>query len=101
MDVVKNSINVPIDLDGSDSYKAEAINTNAVEALKKSVIHPSHYNQGRIEPWDAIEDWGLDYHLGAAVKYIARHKHKGTPLKDLAKAITEIERYIQVYGEKL
>lgn len=58
------------------------------------VDHPSHYNQGKIEVIDAIEDWGLGFHLGSAVKYIARSKHKGKEKEDLQKAIWYIQRFI-------
>jgi len=37
-----------------------------------NINHPSHYTFGKIEPIDVIEDWGLPYHLGNTVKYIAR-----------------------------
>lgn len=58
------------------------------------INHPPHYTHGTIEPIDVIEDWQLGYHLGAAVKYIARHKHKGTPLQDLKKASWYLNRLI-------
>ena len=62
--------------------------------LTNSVNHPIHYNSGTIECIDAIEEWGLNFHLGNAVKYICRCNHKGTKQKDLEKAIWYIEREI-------
>ena len=58
-------------------------------------INPSHYKGDRkYEPIDVIEDWGLDYHLGNALKYIARNGRK--PGEDrqrgLSKAIWYLER---------
>ena len=51
------------------------------------IIHPQHYNHGnKYEPWDVIDDWGLDFALGNVVKYIARAGHKGDALEDLKKA---------------
>jgi hypothetical protein len=41
-----------------------------------------------------IESWGLGYHLGNVVKYIARHERKGAPLEDLEKAAEYLRRYI-------
>lgn len=58
------------------------------------VNNPSHYNQGNIEVIDAIEDWGLGFHLGNAIKYIARSKHKGKEKEDLQKAMWYIQRFI-------
>lgn len=36
------------------------------------VNHPPHYTDGKIEVIDFIEDKKLGFHLGNAVKYIAR-----------------------------
>lgn len=65
-------------------------------AEKEMVDHPSHYNMGRIEVIDAIEDWNLGFHDGNAVKYIARANHKGQRDQDLRKAIWYLERLIDV-----
>lgn len=59
------------------------------------VDHPQHYNTGKIEVIDAIEDWKLGFNDGNAVKYIARHAHKGTPLQDIDKAIWYLNRLRQ------
>ena len=58
------------------------------------VNHPSHYNQGKIEVIDAIEDWGLNFSEGCVVKYVARYRYKGVPLKDLKKAKWYLDRLI-------
>lgn len=60
-----------------------------------TIDHPAHYNMGKIEVIDAIEDWQLDFCLGNAVKYIARAKHKGSELEDLKKARWYLDRAIQ------
>jgi hypothetical protein len=59
------------------------------------VDHPSHYTFGRFEVIDVLEDWGLNYHLGNVVKYVARADHKGTPLVDLRKAAWYLNREIE------
>ena len=59
------------------------------------VSNPKHYCQGRQhEPIDVIEDWGLDFQLGNAVKYISRAGRKGNAIQDLEKAIWYIQREI-------
>lgn len=65
------------------------------EQSTEMVNHPAHYNVGKIEVIDAIEDWGLNFSLGSAVKYIARADHKGKPIEDLQKARWYIEREIE------
>lgn len=60
-----------------------------------SVNRPRHYCEGRkYEPIDVIEDWGLDFHLGNAVKYISRAGRKGDAVEDLEKAVWYIQREI-------
>lgn len=55
---------------------------------------PDHYRK-KVQPWDLIDAYGLSYHAGAAIKYIARHREKNY-IEDLRKAIAEIEREIEV-----
>lgn len=62
------------------------------------VKNPSYYNRGKIEVWEFIEDQGLDYHTGNAVKYIARagFKDPSKEVEDLQKAVAFLERKIKV-----
>ena len=64
-----------------------------------NVNNPKHYNSGKHEVIDVIEDWNLNFHLGNAIKYISRCEHKGNKIEDIEKAIwylrREIERSIQ------
>lgn len=60
-----------------------------------SVEKPSHYNQGKFEVIDVIEDWNLGFHLGNVVKYVARNEHKENPLEDLKKAKYYLDRKIE------
>lgn len=60
-----------------------------------NVNHPKHYNVGKIEVIDAIEDWDLCFCAGNVIKYVARHKHKGKHIEDLEKAKWYLERLIQ------
>lgn len=58
-------------------------------------INPFHYRGNRkYEPIDVIEDWGLNYHLGNALKYISRSGRKPgeDPQEGLTKAIWYLER---------
>lgn len=66
--------------------------------MADNVKNPSHYNRGKIEVWEFIEDQGLDYHTGNAVKYIARagFKDPSKKVEDLQKAIAFLERKIKV-----
>ena len=61
------------------------------------MINPNHYRGDRqYEPIAVIEDWGLNYRLGNAVKYISRNGRKPgeDPREGLRKAIWYLEREI-------
>lgn len=60
-----------------------------------SHTNPEHYQVGNIEPIDVIEDWELGFHLGNVVKYVARYRHRGTPIQDLEKARWYLDRKIE------
>ena len=64
------------------------------------VNHPSHYTDGKIEVIDFIEDKGLNFHRGNAVKYIARagKKNPEKEVEDLKKALWYIDREIKRLG---
>lgn len=61
------------------------------DTIKKA----KHYNQGKFEVIDVIEDWNLGFSLGNAVKYIARCEHKRNKVEDLQKAIFYLNREIE------
>lgn len=74
-------------------------NTNGINKKTENDIvnHPPHYTDGKIEVIDFIEDKGLNFHRGNAVKYIARagKKDKSKEVEDLKKAIWYLNREIQ------
>lgn len=62
------------------------------------VNHPPHYNQGKIEVIEFIEDQQTCFHLGNAVKYISRagRKDPTKTVEDLEKAVWYIRRKIEL-----
>lgn len=65
------------------------------------VNHPKHYSADReYEPIDVINDWGLNFNLGNAVKYISRAGRKEDAIEDLLKAKFYIEYEIKKLSEK-
>ena len=64
-----------------------------------TVSSPEHYG-GAENPYEAIkviEAWGLNFHLGNVVKYVARAGKKGPWLEDLKKARWYLDREIARY----
>lgn len=73
---------------------------------EQAVDHPVHYNAGKIEVIEFLEDQKLDFHLGNAVKYICRSgkkvPDKSSPVErlrlerqDLGKAIWYLNRKLK------
>lgn len=71
---------------------------NKSEIGKDAVNSPSHYNQGRIEVIEFLEDQNLNFHKANAVKYICRagRKDPSKEIEDLRKSIWYLERNIEI-----
>ena len=79
----------------ADSIKDLYVTTDVKPiSISNAVDHPSHYNKGKIEVIDFIEDQGLSFHLGNVIKYVARAGAKGDKLEHLKKAQWYLDRYI-------
>lgn len=54
---------------------------------------PFHYAQGKLQPWDVIKDWNLDFWQGNVIKYMCRvgKKESEHPRKEYEKMIDYIE----------
>ena len=80
----------------------DAVDATGAVYAPDNVNHPAHYTYGSIEVIDAIESLLLPYHLGNAVKYIARagRKDPAKTEEDLRKAIWYINRYITFLGKQ-
>lgn len=66
------------------------------------IANPSHYTDGRkYEPKDVIRDWGLNFNLGSAVKYISRAGRKDDILVDLKKARQFLDFEIEAVENEL
>ena len=64
---------------------------------KEMINHPKHYNVGKYEAIEVIEDWKLNFNLGNSLKYISRagHKDKDKAIEDLKKARWYLDREIE------
>lgn len=54
-----------------------------------------HYKKKGIQPWEVIEENGMGFFDGNALKYLMRYKDKGG-VDDLRKAIHYIEKLIEL-----
>ena len=59
----------------------------------------TYYKRGSCDVWDFIREQGLNFHLGNAIKYIARAGHKTkSKIEDIEKAIHYLEN--ELHHEK-
>ena len=93
-----NGYDLDID-DGKYTWSIEMLDIQGKEE-EDLVNNPKHYNMGKYQVIEVIEDWDLGYHLGNAIKYIGRCEHKGNKVQDLEKAIWYIQREIENEREK-
>ena len=69
-----------------------------IPIVKEDVVnHPSHYNDGKIEVMDFIEDKQLNFARGNVIKYVSRagKKDSNKELEDLKKASWYLNREIE------
>lgn len=61
----------------------------------------SYYKRGGVEAISVIENWGLGFHVGNAVKYLCRAGHKDPQTKDadLRKAVWYLRRAADIPAE--
>jgi|TARA_R100001530_G_scaffold116279_2_gene83328 hypothetical protein len=65
-----------------------------IKKYEDMINKPPHYNQGKIEVIDFINDQKLSYSEGNVVKYICRYKKKNG-IEDLKKARWYLEHLIR------
>ena len=97
------------DMDGQDKYMKDRFvvipslddvikdkqKENVPHGTLEHVNHPNHYNKGKFEVIEVIEDWHLGFNLGNAIKYIGRCEHKENKKQDLEKALWYIKRELE------
>lgn len=56
----------------------------------------NHYEYGKStnQHWDLMDRWDIEYLLGCASAYVVRYDRKGTPVEDLGKAMSYIEKQL-------
>lgn len=76
--------------------KLASVQPSLEKQTDASVDHPAHYGgaDNLYEVIKVIEAWGLGFHLGNVVKYIARSPHKGSTIEDLKKSRWYLDRFI-------
>jgi hypothetical protein len=91
-------------MDRENKYQGpeDRFEVNMAEEKKEQVNHPKHYNHGKFEVIDVIEDWEVDFHIGNVIKYVSRagRKNDDTEIQDLKKALWYLQRKIDILEKK-
>ncbi len=72
--------------------KYEGVGSPSEAAARQ--VGGTHYNKHTIQPWNIIDEYGLDYYRGNAIKYILRNKMN--PREDIEKAIHYLEYWLEL-----
>lgn len=78
-------------------FNISLVESKQEEPKTEMVDHPSHYQSGKFEVIDVIEEFNLGFNLGNVIKYILRSdkKFEGSEMfQDLKKAKWYLEREI-------
>lgn len=65
-------------------------------SLRDAQVGGNHYASHKIQVWDIVDDWNLDYYRGHVVKYTIRAGSKGPALEDLKKAMHCLQKAIEM-----
>lgn len=71
-----------------------------VETARDTQVGGNHYKKFKIQPWDVIDEYGLTFYAGNALKYLLRAGRKGVALEDLKKARHYLDRMIEIEESK-
>lgn len=55
-----------------------------------------HYKKFKIQPWDVIDEYGLSFYAGNALKYLLRAGNKGSRVEDLKKCRHYLDKMIEL-----
>jgi hypothetical protein len=69
-----------------------------VTPLSQEQVGGNHYTKHKIQPWDIIEEYDLDFWLGNVTKYILREKCD--QLQDLKKARHYLDKKISLLEQE-
>jgi hypothetical protein len=98
----ENYVNPPCSISSTtDSF---FLNEEEQVTSTDEINKPAHYNYGKYETIDVIVDTlgkyeAINYCHGNVLKYIIRMWHKGTPEKDLRKAIWYSNKMLELLEE--
>ena len=94
---------VPDDVRASDpTMGAEVVREKLAEkgigngAARLAQVGGEHYRKFKIQPWDVIDEYGLGFYAGNALKYLLRAGHKGSKAEDLKKCRHYLDKLIEL-----
>jgi hypothetical protein len=73
----------------------DSVQVTAPGSARDTQVGGDHYAKHKIQHWDIVEEYGLNYFEGAVVKYMLRHRDKNG-VEDLKKARHTLDRLIEI-----
>jgi len=69
-------------------------------SARLSQVGGEHYRKFKIQPWDVIDEYGLSFYAGSALKYLLRAGNKGSKVEDLRKCRHYLDKLIEIEEAK-
>lgn len=69
--------------------------TASPRQARDTQVGGDHYSKHKIQHWDIVQEYGLNYFEGAIVKYVLRHRDKNG-VEDLKKARHTLDKLIEI-----
>ena len=65
-------------------------------STRDAQVGGEHYRKFKIQPWDVIDEYGLSFYAGNALKYLLRAGNKGSKVEDLKKCRHYLDKLIEI-----
>ena len=91
---VKSALDVALQID-----PVSTINAIEREAARDKQVAGEHYRKFKIQPWDVIDEYGLSFYAGNALKYLLRAGNKGSKVEDLKKCRHYLDKLIELEAD--
>jgi hypothetical protein len=66
------------------------------DTARSDQVGGEHYRKFKIQPWDVIDEYGLGFYAGNALKYLLRAGHKDSRIQDLKKCRHYLDKLIEM-----
>ena len=94
--VAKGVLVCELDAEHTGPHRAGHLYWPPGRTARDTQVGGSHYSRHKIQPWDVVDEYGLDFYAGSALTYLLRAGRKGSRVEDLKKARHYLDKLIEL-----